>query len=104
MDLQGIPFFASLVAQLVKNPPAMREPWVRSLGWKDPLEKGTVTQSCFLAWRIPWTVYIVRGVAKSRTRMSDFHFPGEKCVLEVVSARLSGDKQVGWGSASDKRP
>ena len=46
---------ASLVAQLVKNPPAMRETWVRSLGWKDPLEKGKATHSSILAWRIPRT-------------------------------------------------
>ena len=46
---------ASLVAQLVKNPPAMRETWVRSLGWEDPL-KGKITHSSILAWRIPWTV------------------------------------------------
>ena len=44
------------MAQLVKNPPAMRETWVRSLGWEDPLVKGKVTQSSILAWRIPWTV------------------------------------------------
>ena len=44
------------VAQLVKNPPAMWETWVRSLGWEDPLEKGTATHSSILAWRIPWTV------------------------------------------------
>ena len=44
---------ASLVAQLVKNPPAMWEAWVRSLGWEDPLEKGTTTYSSILAWRIP---------------------------------------------------
>ena len=49
-------FGASLVAQLVKNPSAMWETWVRSLGWEDPLEKGTVTHSSILAWRIPWTV------------------------------------------------
>ena len=47
---------ASLVARLVKNPPAMWEPWVRSLGWEDPLEKGTATHSSILAWRIPRTV------------------------------------------------
>ena len=44
-----------LVAQLVKNPPAMRETWVRSLGWEDALEKGMTTHSSILAWRIPWT-------------------------------------------------
>ena len=47
---------ASLVAQLVKNLPAMQETWVRSLGWKALLEKGTATHSSILAWRIPWTV------------------------------------------------
>jgi len=45
--------WASLVAQLVKNPPAMQETWVRSLGWEDPLEKGMATHSSTLAWRIP---------------------------------------------------
>ena len=45
------------VAQLVKNLPAIRETWVQSLGWEDPLEKGTVTHSSILAWRIPWTVW-----------------------------------------------
>ena len=47
---------ASLVAQLVKNLPAMQETLVRSLCWKDPLEKGKVTHSSIPAWRIPWTV------------------------------------------------
>ena len=47
---------ASLVAQLVKNPPAMQETWVRSLGWEDPLEKRKATHSSILAWRIPCTV------------------------------------------------
>ena len=46
---------APLVAQTVKNLPAMRETWVRSLGWEEPLEKGTATHSSILAWRIPWT-------------------------------------------------
>ena len=46
---------ASLVAQLVKNPPGMQETWVRSLGQEAPLEKGMATHSSILAWRIPWT-------------------------------------------------
>ena len=46
----------SLVAQLVKNLPAMWETWVQSLGWDDPLEKGKATHSSILAQRIPWTV------------------------------------------------
>ena len=48
--------WASLVAQLVKNPPAMQDNWVRSLGWEDPLEKGTATHASILARRIPWAV------------------------------------------------
>ena len=48
--------WASLVAQLVKNLPAMQETWVRSLGWEDPLEKGKATHTSILTWRIPWTV------------------------------------------------
>ena len=62
---------ASPVAQTVKNLPAMQETQVRSLGWKDPLEKEMATHSSILAWRIPWigepvgaTVY---GVANSWT-------------------------------------
>ena len=48
--------WASLVAKLVKNQPAIMETWVQSLGWEDPLEKGTATHSRILAWRIPWTI------------------------------------------------
>ena len=47
---------ASLVAQLIKNLPSMQETLVRSLGWQDPLEKGTATHSSILAWRILWTI------------------------------------------------
>ena len=50
--------WASLVA-LVKNPPAMRETWVGSLGWEDPLEEGMATHSSILAWRTPWTVWFI---------------------------------------------
>ena len=73
--------WASLVAQTVKDLPAMRETWVQSLGWEDPLEKGNATHSSILAWIIPWTVYFMgyiscmfHGVAKIRTQLSDFHF------------------------------
>ena len=48
--------WASLVAQLVKNPPSIQETWVWSLGWKDPLKKGKATHSNILVWRISWTV------------------------------------------------
>ena len=47
----------SFVTQLVKNPSAMQVTWVQSLGWEDPVEKGTATtRSSILAWRIPWTI------------------------------------------------
>ena len=65
--------WVSLVTQLVKNPPAMWETWVRSLGWEDPLKKGKATHSSILAWRIPWTIQLQR-VAKSQTGLSDFRF------------------------------
>ena len=61
----------ALVAQMVKNPPAMQETWVRSLGWEDSLEEGMATHSSILAWKIfmdrgaRWAT--VHGVAKSRT-------------------------------------
>ena len=45
----------SLVAEMVKNLPAMQETRVRSLGWEVPLEKGLAIHSSILAWRIPWT-------------------------------------------------
>ena len=66
--------WASLVAQSVKNLPAMRETWVQSLGWEDPLEEGMANQSSILAWRIPmdkrawWAT--VHGVIKSLTQLS----------------------------------
>ena len=66
---------ASLGAQLVKNLPVMQETWVQSLGWEDPLEKGTATHSSILAWRIPWTEETVglQSVRLQRVR-HDFHF------------------------------
>ena len=64
--------WASLVAQLVKNPPTMPETWFQSLGWEDPLEKGKAIHSSILACKVPWTVH---GVAKSQTRLSNFHCP-----------------------------
>ena len=48
-------FRVSLVAQTVKNLPAMQKTQVWSMGWEDPLEKGMATHSSILAWRIPWT-------------------------------------------------
>ena len=65
--------WASLVAQLIKNPPTIRETWVQSLGCEDPLEEGMATHSSILAWRIhidrgAWQATI-HGVAQSRTRL-----------------------------------
>ena len=47
---------ASLLAQMVKNPPAKQETWVRSLGWEDVLEKEKATHSSTVSWKIPWTL------------------------------------------------
>ena len=61
-------------AQTVKNLPAMREIWVRSLNQEDPLEKGIATHSSTLAWRIPWTVEPGRPQSmrlQSQTQLSD---------------------------------
>ena len=55
-----------LLAQLVKNPSAMQETWIQSLGWEDPLEKRTATHSSILAWRSPWTIQFM-GSPKSQT-------------------------------------
>ena len=58
------------MSQLVKNLPAMRETWVRSLGWEDSLEKGKVTHSSILAWRMPWTVQSM-GLKRVGKQLSD---------------------------------
>jgi len=63
------------IAQMVKNPPAVWETWVLSLGWGNPLEEGMATHCSVLAWRIlmhrgAWQA-TVHGVTKSRTRLSE---------------------------------
>ena len=62
---------AALVAQMVKNLPAVRETCVRSLGQKDPLKKGMTTHCSIFAWRIPWTEATVHGITKSWTWLSN---------------------------------
>ena len=67
--------WASLVVQMVKNPHAVRETWVRSLGWEDPLEESMASHSSILVWRIPmdrgaWQA-TVHGVTQSQTQLSD---------------------------------
>ena len=64
---------ASLVAQLVKNPPAMRETWVQSLGWEDPLEKGKAPTPIFWPGEFPG---LYRSWGHKESDMSDFHFTG----------------------------
>ena len=70
------------MCQMVKNPPAMRETWVRSLSWEDPLEEGMATHSSVLAWRIPmdrgaWRSYSPWGHKESNTteRLSTAQYP-----------------------------
>ena len=53
--IQKKKIWASLMAQMIKNLPAMQETWIQSLGWEDPLEKEMTTHSIILVWRIPWT-------------------------------------------------
>ena len=78
--------WASLVAQLVKNPPAMRETWVRSLDWEDPLEKGKATQLQYPGLENSMDS-IVHGVTKSQTRLSDFHFTSIQGMHSVQFSR-----------------
>ena len=63
----------------------MRETWVQSLGWEDPLEKGKATCSSILAWSVPWTVH---GVAKSWTQLSDFHFTICDTDLNLIQSKI----------------
>ena len=83
-DLEKINW-ASLVAQLVKNPPAMWENWVWSLGWEDPLEKGKATHSSFLAWRIPWTVQSM-GLQRVGHGWATFTFCGKPQLKPLLTA------------------
>ena len=75
---------ASLVAQLVRNQPEMLETWIQSQGREESLEKGKATHSSILAWRNSM-VYVVHGVAKSRTQLSDLHL---HCVM--LMSNLNG--------------
>ena len=79
--------WASLVAQLVKNPPTTWKTWVRSLGWQDPLEKGKATHSSILAWRIPWTVQSMGSQRVGHNRATfafTFAFLSSNLILKTV--------------------
>ena len=107
MNLSKVPEIgASLVAQLVKNPPAMWETWVLSLGWEDPLEKGKGTHSSILAWRITWT-YSPRGhKALSKTErlsLSLFTFQRQWRTEEPGVLQSMGLQKVGHDSATQQQ-
>ena len=85
--------WASFVAQMVKNPPAMRETWVEPLGWEDPLEEGMATHASIQAWRIPldrggWWAIIHRG-AESRTWLSTAHSTMKGNVLGPRDSKMN---------------
>ena len=86
---------ASLVAQTVKNLPAMQKTQVQSQGWEDPLEKEMATHSSILAWRIPWTedpsgLHTVHRVAKSRTQVNNLTIPN--LIFNSKHNKISGIK------------
>ena len=100
------------MAQLVKNPPAMRETWLPSLSWEDPLDEGMDTHSSMLAWRIPmdrgaWRA-TVHGVAKSGTRLSDLagtrahgivsssHFTRDSDFSKLCFSSLTTSRNKAW--------
>ena len=85
--------------QTVKNPPAIRETWVQSLGWEDPLDEGMATHSSILAWRIPmdrggWWATVHR-VAKSRTQLkqlSTHNRQGKRAFGRRVRNEMEGNE------------
>ena len=96
-----MPILASPVAQRLKHLPGMRETWVQSLGWEDPLEKEMANHSSTLAWRIPWREepgrLLVHGVAKSQTWLGDFtHFTLMPIITEAI-AKVTHKEHRGWG-------
>ena len=78
--------WTSLVAQLVKNLPAMWETWIQSLGWEDPLEKGNLSSPVF--WPGEFHGLQSMGVAKSQTQLSDFPFPFHTYITNHINQGL----------------
>ena len=87
--------WASLVAQLVKNPPTMQETWVRSPRREDPLEKGMATHSSTLDWRIPWVSPLGCKKLEMTERLSLFHYGQGR---GQASIRLGEVLSRVWGS------
>ena len=97
--------WAFLIAQLIKNPPAMWETWVRSLGWEDPLEKGKATHFQYSGLENSMDC-IVRGVAKSQTQLSDFHSPFHHFTdedTEAVRLGYASSLSVVWANETQER-
>ena len=88
-------FWAFLVAQLVKNSPAMQETLVQSLGWEDPLEKGKATYFSILAWRISWTdgLYSSWGCNESGTT-EQLSYTSAQAALDTCKPLLAGKEPV----------
>ena len=88
-------FWASLVAQKVKNPPAMLETWVRSLGWDNPLQKWKATHSTIPAWRIPWLQSM--GSQRVGHDWATFTLTWQRFLTYVTKAQTSRN----WTSSKD---
>ena len=89
--IRSCSFRASLVAQTVKNSPAVQETSVQSLGWEDPLEKGMATHCSILAWSIPWTE------APGQIRLSNWHTSAHitiQCCPACVSSNPSAGENL----------
>ena len=76
------------MAQLVKNLPAMRETWVRSLGWEDPLEKGKAGYPLQYSDLENFMDFTVLGVAKSWSRLSTFHFTSQNSIKRMLGKSM----------------
>ena len=92
---------ASLIAQLVKNLPAMRETWVWSLDWENHLEKGTATHCSVLAWRIPWTV--VCRVAVGHDWNFHWSYIAVAQTVKNLHAMQTRVRSLGWKVPLEKR-
>ena len=79
-----------MVVQMVKNLPAMRETWVQSLDWKDPLEKGKASHSSILAQRIPWTIlYVVVCICQSQPPNSSLPYLSSLVNISLFSISVT---------------